>query len=359
MILLLMTVRCTTDLPMPEEPQSRTQTVSIWQVPGLLNAISPYVNPALADRGHIGSANSGNNWFGMNIDFEAIRVRMDSLGYTNYAFHLEDNDGNPTTLKNLVIGRDENGQWRQPYLMTYTMSSEFYPIFRRTHSMEDFTGKVKKETLLPLNTQNRLNGRSRGGSEDPDDHGSDRDQPNTTCPLETEVSSGGTTTTPSTGGTLYEICEVVINTVYTTDGHGNRYIWDTYITYENCETVEIQTSSDAATCENPDGEIPVNTGGDDPDKPSNDSIKGVTNEITIECLKKQIDKIIANQQGHSKLTQDLQDALNLLGEGELNIDIVEDSFLSGTISDATTRINGYTNIEISINQTSKTVLLSI
>lgn len=240
------------------ETQSRAQTRSAWEIPGLLNAIAPYVNPSLSDRGDISSANQANTYFGMSIDLESIKSRIDSSNYTNYSMLLRDGVYNPGVIKNLVIGQDASGQWKVPMLMTYTMGDEFYEQYAATGLLEGFTGTIRKEQLRPLSFQTQQSGREpTNNEEDPDDYGSDRDQPNTACPEETVVTSGGGTTTVSSG-TLVEVCEVFVVTVYSTDGHGNRYIHDQYLTYENCRTEEQLTSSDSENCEEPTGEIPIN-----------------------------------------------------------------------------------------------------
>lgn len=241
------------------ETESRAQVRSAWEIPGLLNAIAPYVNPSFSDRGDISSANQANTYFGMSIDLESIKSRIDSSNYTNYSMVLKGGVYSPQVIKNLVIGQDGNGQWKVPMLMTYTMSDAFYEQYAATGLLEGFSGTIKKEQLRPLNYQTQRSGREPSDNEgDPDDYGSDRDQPDTTCPEETVVTSGGGTTTTGSSGTLVEVCEVFVVTVYSTDGHGNRYIHDQYLTYENCRTEEQFSSSDGENCEEPTGEIPIN-----------------------------------------------------------------------------------------------------
>ena len=345
-LLALLTVRCASDLPVPQElPASRTTTVSVHQVPGLLEAIAPYVNPAFLDRGNISTAHQGETYFGMSIDFDKIMERMDSLGFTNYALFLDDEDQDPTTFTNLVVGRDTDGQFRTPLLIRYAMSPAFGAQYLQTGSLEGFEGTIHKAQLTPLQGSQQQSSRSGGTSEEPDDYGSDRDQPNTSCPQDATVTSGGGSTSTSSSGALQEVCDVYVVTVYSTDGHGTRYVWDKYLVYENCRTVAANSSADGTGCERTEGEIPINdqNDDDDPDRPVNDSIRGVNIMVGDPCLKKQISEIIANKQGHTQLTQDLQEALDLLGEGEFNIEILEDQGFAGTDTDAETNpVSAYT-----------------
>lgn len=301
-LLLLANLRCTSDVPSPLQPSaSTTEVVSINEVPGLLNAIAPYVNPALTDRGNISSANQGDTYFGMDIDFEEIMARMDSLGYTNYAMRLEYYDTDPNSFTNLVIGKDEFGQFRTPFLITYEMTPEFAQQYYQTGSLEGFSGLIRRAQLLPITGPTETFNRSRGSSEDdddPDDYGSDRDQPNTTCETVTPVGTGGGAG-GDTGGDY--VCEVFITTVYSTDGHGNRYIWDQYFTYENCRWEAAQSSAGSTGCETPTGEIPIN----DPE-PTTVLKESIDMTELDSCLQEIISNVLNNPDVNNKLEEILQ-----------------------------------------------------
>ena len=68
------------DLQHDIEPIQQSNSVaelSLEDVPGMLEALAPYVNPALVDRGNISSSNQGDTYFGMSIDFDRILAKVD------------------------------------------------------------------------------------------------------------------------------------------------------------------------------------------------------------------------------------------------------------------------------------------
>jgi len=238
---------------------SEAAVLSGSEIPGLTEALAPYINPALS-RDNIQGANQLESYFGLDINFEEIFTKMDAMGQVHYSMALEDNDDDPKTFQNLVIKKSTDGQFLNPFLMTYTMSDEFFQEYLHSGSMANFTGKIKRAYLLPIAIESQRSGKSPAGG-DPGDYGSDRDQPNTTCEEETVISSqqGVTTTSPSGAGNVYTVCEVVVTTFYTEDQDGVRTDWFEIVTYENCRTEESNTSSDSENCPNDDGEVPVNT----------------------------------------------------------------------------------------------------
>lgn len=255
LFILFFTIGCTEDHIEPDIPEKQTQRVSANETPGLLNAIAPYVNPALADRGDMMSANNGTTYFGMDIDFDNIIARLDSAGHTDFAMRLEDGDGDAFTFSNLVISKDESGQFYQPFIMNYKMTLAFGYQFFRTNSLEGFSGTITKAYLQPIQASSQRSSRST----DPGDYGSDRDQPNTTCPVEVTLSDGTSDAGGNTGGSAYQVCEVVEYTYYEYDANGVKTEWYSVISYENCEWIYPQNSnSDGQTCPEDNSDVPVN-----------------------------------------------------------------------------------------------------
>lgn len=267
LILILLTVRCTSDIPEPEIPRHQSKVVSIDEVPGLLNAIAPFINPSLSDRGNISSANTGDTYFGMDIDFDYIIASIDSSDYTNYSFLLDDQDGNKATFVNMVVGRDSTGHFKTPLLMQYKMTEEFAQRYYLTGSMEGFSGTITRAYMEPPSANSQQSGRT-GDSEDPGDYGSDRDQPSVTCGRITNMNGGDPGANPgsgySPGTTTYEVCEVILHTGTTVNPDGSYGTYH-FFTYENCQEMTLPSfsSSDGnGDCGTPAGNVGINSPND-------------------------------------------------------------------------------------------------
>jgi len=264
-LLILIITGCIQEPTEPDIPVSRTEVLQADQIPGLLTAIAPYVNPALAQRDNIMSSNQGDTYFGMSIDFDHIIARLDSAGHTDFSMRLDDKDDNAFTFSNLVISKDESGEFYQPFIMSYTMDMDFAYQFFRTKSLEGFSGKIKRAYLKPIQAPTQQSSRG-GGTGDPDDCGSDRDQPSTTCESEVVLSGGTSNTGDPGGGASYQVCEVVEYTYYEYDENGVRSVWYSVIAYENCEWISpTNSSSDSDSCPEDNSDVPVNPP-DDPEE---------------------------------------------------------------------------------------------
>ncbi|WP_053222550.1 glycosyl hydrolase 108 family protein [Roseivirga seohaensis] len=82
----------------------------------------------------------------------------------------------------LIIGKNEEGYWKRPYLLTYVMGEEFRPKYDATGSTEGFTGRLLKRYISPSTSDSR-----RGGANYYDDPYTSNDP----CDRETEVVSVG------------------------------------------------------------------------------------------------------------------------------------------------------------------------
>tara|TARA_R110000823_G_scaffold315678_2_gene449449 strand:- start:15578 stop:16864 length:1287 start_codon:yes stop_codon:yes gene_type:complete len=133
------------------------------------------------------SVNDEGRTYGVIIDWNRITELVDTVGNTNYTFAVVDEDEDPYTFHNLIIGKNEEGYWKRPYLLTYVMGEEFRPKYDATGSTEGFTGKVLKRYIT--------SGLSSTRASSNDDYYGDPYVSNDPCDKETEVvnppSSGG------------------------------------------------------------------------------------------------------------------------------------------------------------------------
>ncbi len=93
-----------------------------------------------------------------------------------------DEDEDPYTFHNLIIGKNEEGYWKRPYLLTYVMGEEFRPKYDATGSTEGFTGRLLKRYINPSTSDSR-----RGVVNNYEDPYTSNDP----CDRETEVISAG------------------------------------------------------------------------------------------------------------------------------------------------------------------------
>ena len=251
----------------PFIPIERMERHSLNTVDGLAEALAPYVNLALDQSGPIPSANLDFKYRGMPIDFDNVLARIDSSGQAYYAIAIDDEDNSPFTFKNLVIGKTPYGDFKQPFIMTYTMSDEFAEKYLVTRSLENFQGKIKRSYLPPLSEWGAKGefGVRDGGSDDTSDP-DDVDPDDPTYPCEKEYTVGGGTGDTSTNtdngsdpGTLTcEYFQVTETAHYANCINGDCSFYSQEIaSYIEIECSITESSSSDADCPNDEGEIPI------------------------------------------------------------------------------------------------------
>jgi len=199
------------------------------------------------------------------INWDKIMQLVDSTGRETYTFGISDNDNDISTFYNLILKFNEDGQAHKPFLLKYTMDPEFVTEFRRTRSMENFRGKIKKIFLDGIgsspNTNNTAFLDNSGGVL----LGSE-------CPDDTEVGDdpspgggGNQDTGPDPGsGSSYECTTYIVTTTWysqacTSDGCEAPVvvgIEESVVT--ECGWTTVNSSSDSSgDCVPTDEEIPI------------------------------------------------------------------------------------------------------
>ena len=128
------------------------------------------------------SVNDEGRTYGVIIDWNRITELIDTVGNVNYTFAVVDEDEDPYTFHNLIIGKNEEGYWKRPYLLTYVMGEEFRSKYDATGSTEGFTGRLLKRYISPSTSDSR-----RGVVNNYEDPYTSNDP----CDRETEVISVG------------------------------------------------------------------------------------------------------------------------------------------------------------------------
>lgn len=269
-MLLFLGFSCTQEdaNPLIEEQGARFEEHTLHSVPGLADFLGPYVNYDydLTLKASSSPYPQEESIFSQSIDYKNVLARYDEIGYVNYAMPVEDYDGNPFTFTNLIIGKNENDIFQTPYLLRYTMDEDYIPVYLNEGHLENFKGSIHQYILGPMKTSGP---RSRNADDyDPQEgdngpeegSGDPAHDANVVCEKE-KVGSGGSGGGDGDNiGRTVEVCEIFLNTVYSTDGHGNRYVFRTYLTFENCQTVAAeQAASGSTNCSDPsgEGEIPI------------------------------------------------------------------------------------------------------
>ena len=148
-ILIALTVffsSCTDEMIEPEPPPTRSfRNLTYKDVPYVVSKLQEGLG-LRGDNKRL-SVNEGDRTYGVIIDWERITELVDTVGNTNYTFAVVDEDQDPYTFHNLIIGKNEQGYWKRPYLLTYIMGDEFKAQYDATGSTKGFTGKLLKRYI--------------------------------------------------------------------------------------------------------------------------------------------------------------------------------------------------------------------
>lgn len=137
---------CADEIIEPELPPTRSfRNLTFKDVPNVVNKLQEGLG--LRGGNKRLSVNEGDRTYGVIIDWERITELIDTVGNTNYTFAVIDEDENPYTFHNLIIGKNEQGYWKRPYLLTYIMGDEFKAQYDATGSTDGFTGRVLKRYI--------------------------------------------------------------------------------------------------------------------------------------------------------------------------------------------------------------------
>lgn len=198
------------------------------------------------------SANLGYDDVTLNITWDEILMLKDSLGRKAYAFEVKPlANKDPKVFYNLILKYTPDGEVRDPYVMRYTMSDEFFNTYLQTGSLEGFTGKVAK---LKLNMPGANGGEySLNDPSDPDPTFTQE------CP-DNEVtnpsSGGGGPGGDSGGGDTYLVCEYYVHYEYSytavcsPDGSDCVYKqFEYYPVYSSSCRYMTMSSADATDCD--------------------------------------------------------------------------------------------------------------
>ena len=218
------------ETPIEEPKATIRRIITAEDVPEVKQTLLKKIG--LASDASLFSANTGETTNQLKINWNKIKQLIDTTGRETYAFGLEDLDENPQTFYNLVMRYNADHQAHRPYILKYTMASDFAEEYYQTGSLANFKGTVQKIMInQPGNSTPRGSAflDSGDGGLTVGDH----------CPSGTPV--GGGIDEPGDGdGSRTWDCKTYVTTQY----------WNTTVCYEGiCETrSEIVGSSVTTEC---------------------------------------------------------------------------------------------------------------
>ena len=259
-LLIVSLVACNDDTPVPLnelEEKTKFRDLTYKDVPVVINALTASLGLV---NGHDQlSVSNQESDFKVRINWERITEAIDKEGHQNYTFSVDDFDDDPKTFHNLIIGRNGDGSFKRPYLLTYQMSDSFWEKYIETNSMQGFEGKVYKR-YFPESSFST----PRGNTSDPNDV--DPRSAGDPCDTETNVGSNNGSTPPSSGTDP----DPIDFSGGESDCYGEWIDYPSESCGPDCVTAQrsvyvivcpelLNTSSDSDGCDNDDGEVAVNT----------------------------------------------------------------------------------------------------
>ena len=127
-----------------QAPESR-RVVSIEDIPHIGNALFSELGFEQADGKF--SLNNGSQNADLNIQWDEIKMLVDSTGRETYTFGIKHPQGNPYSFYNLILRVSPNGDVQRPYILNYEMDEAFIPVYHETRSLANFQGTVRKIIL--------------------------------------------------------------------------------------------------------------------------------------------------------------------------------------------------------------------
>lgn len=183
LVTLLWVVGCDSNLPSPEtEKERKMRDVDVAEIPEVISALTGQLGFTRGESASF-AVNSNSGQFNVSVDWDRIVELIDTAGNVNYTFGVSDPENEPYVFHNLIIGKNPDGYFKDPYLLTYTMSEDFRAEYDATGEIKGFTGKVDRKSFTfgsnndGENSANMENVRSSAGSG--------------TCNSSNEVTGGG------------------------------------------------------------------------------------------------------------------------------------------------------------------------
>ncbi|NVK83024.1 MAG: hypothetical protein HWE21_01815 [Cytophagia bacterium] len=205
LIACLLVSSCVEDEPFSDQQIPTTEYIrySADDIPDVVNDL--FKSTGFKHSDETFSANLGYDDVALNITWNEILMLKDSLGRKAYAFEIKPEANNdPKVFYNLILKYTPDGEVRDPYVMRYTMSDEFYPTYLQTGSLEGFVGKVAKLQLT-------VPGSSSGEYSVNDPYDPSGPIFSQECP-ESDVNNpgGGSGSGDTGGGDTYLVCEYYV-----------------------------------------------------------------------------------------------------------------------------------------------------